>query len=69
MACGTSIIAYGVGGNIEIVDKCGGRIVSKGDIQAVVRNIKQIQKEKLKINFKPEENDCAYAINKYLKYY
>lgn len=69
MACGTSIIAYGVGGNIEIVDKCGGHIVSKGDIQAVVRSIKQIQKEKVKINFKPEENDCVYAINKYLKYY
>lgn len=69
MACGTPIIAYRVGGNIEIVDKCGGCIVSKGDIQAVIRSIKQIQKEQIKINFKPEENDCAYAINKYLKCY
>lgn len=46
LACGTSIVTYNTGGSPEIIDETCGSVVSKGDYDALKKEIIRIKEEK-----------------------
>lgn len=67
MACGTPVLTYDTGGSPEIVDKYGGVVVKKGNINAVANACKRIKSNPIKVNFEIKENDKNAVIEKYMK--
>ena len=45
LACGTPVITFATGGSVESVDETTGKIVPKGDTEALLRAILELQRE------------------------
>lgn len=43
LACGTPVITYRTGGSVEAVDEVTGRIVEQGDMEALIKAIKELK--------------------------
>lgn len=69
MACGTPVITYKTGGSPEIIEKCGGRIVDRGNLDGIIKAIQDIISNPIKMDFRSEENDCGFVIESYLNLY
>lgn len=69
MSCGTPVLTYKTGGSPEIVEKYGGAVIPKGDLDAVVTAVKKYQDSTISSHFDPEENDSVVTIKNYLEYY
>jgi glycosyltransferase involved in cell wall biosynthesis len=45
LACGTPVITFATGGSVESVDDSTGKIVPKGDTEALIRAIEELRAE------------------------
>jgi len=61
LACGTPVITFATGGSVESVDEKTGRVVPKGDTQALMQAIAQLRREPLK------REDCLEKSRQYDK--
>ena len=48
LACGTPVITFATGGSVESVDEATGKIVPKGDTEALVKAVREMRGEPLK---------------------
>ncbi len=62
LSCGTPVITFATGGSPESLDKSCGRVVPKGDVEALIKAIILEQKEPKK------REDCLRQAGKYEKY-
>lgn len=69
MSCGTPVLTYKTGGSPEIVEKYGGVVIPKGDLNGVVTAVKECRDCIVSNRFNPKANDSAATIKNYLKYY
>lgn len=69
MACGTPVLTYKTGGSPEIIEKYGGIIVDKFDIDGVINEVKALGGKHIELNFDRQENDIKYMIKNYMKLY
>ena len=69
MSCGTPVLTYKTGGSPEIVEKYGGLIVPKGNLEEVVTAVKKCHDSVVGNHFDSEANDSAVTIKNYLEYY
>lgn len=69
LACGTPVLTYNTGGSPEIVQKYGGVVVEKKNIEEVKNKIEELRKKEISVFFIPNENDTNFMINEYLKIY
>lgn len=71
MACGTPVLTYRSGGSPEIVEKYGGVIVERGDVESVAKKCLEIKNgvREIKMVFDVKENDYSATIKKYIQMY
>ncbi len=70
MACGTPVLTYRTGGSPEIVEKNGGFIIDRGNIQEVYDKIVFLKNNELKrVCIQKMEYDKKEACEKYLELY
>lgn len=68
MACGTPVITYRTGGSPESVEKNGGIVVDKGNIEDVTKAILN-SLNSISNHFVPLESDYKTMVNKYVDLY
>jgi len=67
LSCGTQVITYQTGGSVESVDGNNGKIIPKGDIEALINAVKKIEKKTPNNKYATEKFDKKLCFANYVK--
>ena len=65
IACGTPVLTYRTGGSPE--SACGGIVIKRGDLDAVVKELKKLKNQILQVPSETADIDTQIAVNLYLR--
>ena len=68
LACGTPVITFATGGSVESVDEKTGKVVPKGDTDALIQAIKELREEPSKREFCLEKSKQYDKNDRFLDY-